>query len=436
MNSMTAPEIIRKKRDGGELSRDEIHWLVNSTVDQSVPSYQTAAWLMATFFRGLSEAETLELCRAFLSSGKVLDFSGLPNATVDKHSTGGVGDKTSLVVAPLVAASGLFVPMISGRGLGHTGGTLDKLESIPGFRTRLSEDEFSAIVERHGVAIMGATEALAPADRIFYALRDVTATIECIPLICASILSKKAAAGVENLVLDVKTGPGAFMQSLEASRNLATNLVHYGRLLGIRTYALITDMTQPLGRCVGNFIEVLEALEILEDRGPSDLRRVCVELAAAMIHLGDGTPLPAATEKVDVLLRSGAARDKFFKMVEAQGGETDLRRAEQDWMGSVQIFDYTSDSAGCLCRVDAGKLGRFAMALGAGRSKADDPVDPAVGVRLYKKLGDSVEKGESLVRVYYRDQKRFERAYDLLSEALEVDSHPQSLPPLICETVS
>ena len=399
---MNVAELILKKRDGFALAEAEITFLIEGYTTGRIPDYQMAAFCMAVFHRGMTAKETLVLTRAMLQSGSVLDFSLLPGLKLDKHSTGGVGDKTSLIIAPLVAATGAYVPMISGRGLGFSGGTLDKLESIPGFTVQLPLPRFRAVLEQVGCAMIGQTDEIAPADRKLYALRDVTATVESIPLICASIMSKKLAEGLDGLVLDVKTGTGAFMPTLEQASDLAQSLVDIGNGLGTQTVAVITDMNQPLGKAVGNALEVQEAIQTLKGLGPRDLALLCEKLSSRMLsRTGDPTEASQSRTKVAEALRSGRALEKFAEMVAAQGG--DPRVIDDPTLlpqaALQEVIESPSD--GFVISVNARTVGRASMALGAGRETVDSSIDPSVGILLNKKIGDRVEKGEPLCTVFY-----------------------------------
>jgi len=402
---MRAAEIIRAKRDGRELSEAEIRFLVEGYTRGEIPDYQLSAFCMAVFFRGMGDAETSALAGAMLRSGQVLDLSDIPGVKVDKHSTGGVGDKVSLALAPIAAACGVVVPMISGRGLGHTGGTLDKLEAIPGFRVDLPVARFREILAALGVCLVGQTAEIAPADRKLYALRDVTATVESIPLIAGSIMSKKLAEGIDALVLDVKVGGGAFMKGLDDARKLARALAGIGRAMGKRVTALLTAMDQPLGRAVGNALEVAEALELLRGEGPDDLRRLTEELCAEMVLLAGGAAeRDAALARVREVVASGRALARFRSLVEAQGGDP----AAVDDPGRLPraqgTLDVVAPARGRVVAVDAEAVGLAAMALGAGRLRVEDRVDPAVGVVLRKKVGEPVEVGEPLARLHCGDR--------------------------------
>jgi len=433
---MNVAELILKKRDGCALVEAEIAFLINGYTVGRIPDYQMAAFCMAVFHRGMNAEETLSLTRAMLHSGSVLDFTSLSGLKLDKHSTGGVGDKTSLIIAPLVAAAGAYVPMISGRGLGFTGGTLDKLETIPGFRVQLPLSRFKAVVEQVGCAMIGQTDEIAPADRKLYALRDVTATVESIPLICASIMSKKLAEGLDGLVLDVKTGAGAFMPSLEQASDLAQSLVDIGNGLGTQTVALITDMNQPLGKAVGNALEVQEAIQTLKGSGPQDLASLCEKLSSRMLSLDlDATGRNGARTSVAEALNSGRALEKFGQMVEAQGG--DPRVIEYPALLPQAAFQEVIESGaeGFVLGVSARTVGRASMALGAGRETVDARIDPSVGILLNKKIGDHVEKGEPLCTVFYNQAARLESVRQRLVEAFVIAADRAEPPPLIKRVV-
>jgi pyrimidine-nucleoside phosphorylase len=428
-----AVDVIRKKRDGVELSRSEIECLVNAYTHDQIPDYQVAAWLMAVVLRGMTRAETAALTEAMLHSGEVLDLSSLSAKKVDKHSTGGVGDKTSLVLAPVVAAAGLAVPMISGRGLGHTGGTLDKLEAIPGFNVNLSVSRFREVLEKCGCCMIGQTAEIAPADRKLYALRDVTGTVESPYLICASIMSKKLAEGIDALVLDVKTGSGAFMKSEKDAAFLAELMVETGERMGKKMVALITDMDQPLGNMIGNAMEVVEVVEVLRGGGPEDLRLLCHELAGWMLHLGGAARTVAEGRQQSAeLLASGKALEKFRQMVEMQGGDP---RAIDDlkWLPQARhTVEFFSPSSGYLASVQCEQVGTACVILGGGRERKEDTVDPAVGIVLHKKVGDRVQAGESLATIHYNSEARVAGARHLLKKSLVVgETPPPNKRPLI-----
>jgi len=420
-----AIDVIRKKRDGGELTRAEIEALVGGYTAGAIPDYQASAWLMATLLKGMTRAETAALTDTMLHSGEVLDFSDLPSRKVDKHSTGGVGDKTSLVLAPLAAAGGLTVPMISGRGLGHTGGTLDKLEAIPGFNVNLPVAEFRRILETCGCAMIGQTAEIAPADRKLYALRDVTGTVESPFLICASIMSKKLAEGIDALVLDVKTGSGAFMKNEKDAAYLAELMVETGERMGKKMAALITDMDQPLGRFVGNALEVVEVLDVLRGEGPEDLRDLCLELAAWMFLLGGSVSSVEEGKMLsEKLIRSGEALEKFRKMVALQGGDARVVDDPRLLPQAKQKMDVVSAKAGYVTAIQCERAGTACVILGGGRERKEDSVDPAVGFVLHKKVGDSVSSGESLCTLHYNSEALGARAKTMLLESFEIGSAP------------
>jgi pyrimidine-nucleoside phosphorylase len=422
---MRIVDLIRNKRDGGELSRDQIEAIVGGYTRGDIPDYQMASFLMAALLKGMSGAELAALTETMLHSGQVLDFSDLPGRKVDKHSTGGVGDKTSLVLAPLVAAGGVLVPMISGRGLGHTGGTLDKLESIPGFNVNLTLTQFREILAKTGCAMIGQTAEIAPADKKIYALRDVTGTVESPYLICASIMSKKLAEGVDGLVLDVKTGSGAFMKDQKDAEYLAGLMVDTGKRMGKRMVALITDMEQPLGNYVGNAFEVVECIDILNGKGPSDLRELCIELAAWMFLFGDKTKSVAEGRKLSQeLIANGKAMQKFREMVRVQGGDErvidDVKRLPQP----KNKVDVKAPAAGYVASIMCEKIGTATVVLGGGREKKEDTVDPAVGLIVHKKLGERVNAGEPLVTIYYNADTRLREAQSLVETSYRIAPQP------------
>jgi pyrimidine-nucleoside phosphorylase len=432
--AVDARAAIRKKRDGGRHTAEEITALTAGFTRGRVPDYQIAAWLMAVYFRGLDADETLALTQAMLHSGEIVTLPGLPGPTVDKHSTGGVGDKISLALAPIVAACGGYVPMISGRGLGHTGGTLDKLESIPGFRTQLSTDEFRKLVRDRGLAFGGQTSSIAPADGRLYALRDVTATIECIPLIVSSILSKKFASGTKRVVFDVKTGRGAFMRDRERARALAANLLEVTRGLGFEGTALLTDMDQPLGYAVGNALEVAEAIDVLHGGGPEDTKALTMALAGEMLALAGIAPSPAEGEKeARLAVVGGKAYKKFLEIVEAQGGEPRYVDDPKQLPRAPKVHPVPSPRAGVVAALDAFQVGEVVVHLGGGRLRKDDRVDPAVGVTLIRKVGDRVEAGEPLARVHAQDAAQ--EAIQSLVAAYRIEDEAPARGPLVLERI-
>jgi pyrimidine-nucleoside phosphorylase len=431
-------ELIRKKRDGHELSRAEIEAIVSGYTSGEFPDYQVSAFLMAALLRGLTRAETAALTEAMLHSGDVLSFAELPAPKVDKHSTGGVGDKTSLILSPLVAASGLYVPMISGRGLGHTGGTLDKLEAIPGFSVNLSLEEFRSTLGRIGCAMIGQTAEIAPADKKLYALRDVTGTVESPYLICASIMSKKMAEGIDALVLDVKTGSGAFMKDPKDAEFLADLMVETGVRMGKKTVALLTDMDQPLGRYIGNGLEVEECVRIMrgEAKGSEDLVELTIELSAWTLHLGGKVAsVDEGRELAYDLLVTGKALAKFREMVAAQGGDPaicdDLMRLPQ----AAHKADIVATEAGYVSAIQCERMGFASLVLGGGRLRKEDPVDPAVGIVLHKKTGAAVQVGEPLCTVYYNHESKFAEAGSMIREAYAITAKKPAAPSALVQKI-
>jgi pyrimidine-nucleoside phosphorylase len=436
---MRAADIIRKKRDGTELTREEIQFLINGATRDTIPDYQLAAFLMAVVWRGMTSAELAALTEQMLHSGQVLDLSALHGTKIDKHSTGGVGDKTSLVLAPVVAAAGknvplgrkpVLVPMISGRSLGHTGGTLDKLESIPGFNVNLSLAEFRSVLERCGCALIGQTPEIAPADKKLYALRDVTATVESPYLICASIMSKKLAEGIDALVLDVKTGDGAFMKKQEDAEHLAQLMVDTGKHMGKKIVALITGMEQPLGRKVGNALEVDECLDVLHGGGPPDLRDLCDELAAWMLFLaGRATDLAEGRALATEMIESGRARDTFRDIIRAQGGDAGVVEDVGRLPRAKNVAKVKAERAGFVTKIRCEQVGIASMILGGGREKKEDAIDPAVGLVIERKVGEAVEAGGTLCTVHYNSDARLGEAMELLSSSFTIeDAAPQPAP--------
>jgi pyrimidine-nucleoside phosphorylase len=442
-----AADIIGKKRDGQALSDEEIAFFIQGVASGSIPDYQASALLMAVTLRGMDEAETVSLTRAMLRSGRVLDLASVGAPRVDKHSTGGVGDKVSLILAPLAAAMAVKVPMVSGRGLGHTGGTLDKLESIPGFRTDLGPEEFAANVKELGLCITGQTEELAPADRKLYALRDVTATVRSVPLIAASIMSKKLAEGVQGLLLDVKCGSGAFMKTLEDARELARAMVRIGGSMGVATAALITNMEQPLGKAVGNSLEVKECISALKGKGARDLMELTLVQTAWMLNLADSIseetevrPLNQWTlkkyreEAMDYLEKGDALR-KFVQMVDAQGGDPEAVFEPSRLPLAENITPVAAPANGVVRKLDAYKVGRASMLLGAGRERAGEPVDPAAGIILSKKVGNEIRSGEPVAMFHYNDAARLAEARDVFLSGLEIGDREPAPQPLVLDVV-
>lgn len=403
-------DIIHKKRNGGELSGDEIRFFVEGYTNGSVPDYQAAAFCMAVYFQGMTEKETSELTLAMAESGDQIDLSGIDGFTVDKHSTGGVGDKTSLIVAPIVASCGGKVAKMSGRGLGHTGGTVDKIEAIPNFRTELTPDEFIKQVNNIGLCIVGQTGEIAPADKKLYALRDVTATVESIPLIASSIMSKKLAAGSKGIVLDVKTGSGAFMKTFEESENLAKEMVSIGKSAGRSVTAVITNMDIPLGNSVGNSLEVIEAIKTLKGEGESDLTDVCLTLAAQMLCMVTGEDEKACYAMAKDTIDDGSALNKLCEMISAQGGNAGVVDDFSLFKQPKHTVEISSEREGYIEHTDAEKIGLASVILGAGREKKGDPIDSSAGIVLKKKTGDRVEKGDTLAIFYTDDESKIEEA--------------------------
>lgn len=428
-------DIIHKKRNGGELSEKEIKFFVNGYTDGSIPDYQASALCMAIYFRGMSADEIAALTLAMADSGDRIDLSGIDGFTVDKHSTGGVGDKTSLIVAPIVAANGGKVAKMSGRGLGHTGGTVDKLESIPGFRTSLTPDEFIKQVNDIGLCIVGQTGELAPADKKLYALRDVTATVESIPLIASSIMSKKLAAGSQGIVLDVKTGSGAFMKTVEDSERLAEEMVSIGKAAGRKVTALITDMDIPLGASVGNSLEVIEAIKTLKGEGEKNLTEVCLSLAAQMLCMVTGRDDMVCRKMAKKSIEDGSALNKLREMITAQGGNADVIDSSGAFKQPKFSVDIISEREGYISRTDAERVGIASVILGAGREKKGDPIDPSAGIILKKKTGDSVSKGDVLATFYTDDETRIDVAKREFLDALIFGNEKPSKQKLIYKII-
>lgn len=429
-------DIIRKKRDGGELSREELAPIIEGYTRGDVPDYQAAAFFMAVYFQSLTDMELADLTEIYVKSGATVDLSDIPAPKVDKHSTGGVGDKTSLVIAPIVAAAGCVVPMISGRGLAHTGGTLDKLESIPGFNSHLTIDQFKEVLKKTGSAMIGQTEELVPADRKIYALRDASGTVESIPLIAASIMSKKLVEGVDALLLDVKIGSGAFMKKQTDARKLAHAMVSIGRRMGKRIQALLTDMDQPLGNAVGNALEVMEALETLKGKGPADLTEISVELSARMMALADPSrSIEGAREQAQTLLADGTALNKFREIIEAQGGDPAVIDAYDRLPTASADHAISTPRAGYVARIDAEGIGIAAMLLGAGRERLDSPIDPAVGIVVERKVGEQVQAGDLLCTLYYNGNERLDEAVEMVEDAFHISANPPEPRPLIYEII-
>lgn len=424
-------DIIAKKRDGGELSKEEIQCFIDGYVRGEIPDYQASALLMAIFLRGMTPRETADLTMSMACSGDTVDLSSIEGIKVDKHSTGGVGDKTTLVVAPIVASLGVRVAKMSGRGLGHTGGTVDKLESIPGLRSALGREEFFEIVRRVGASVIGQSGNLAPADKKLYALRDVTATVNSLPLIASSIMSKKIAAGSDRILLDVKTGSGAFMKTLEDSIALAQEMVSIGEHVGRKTMALITDMDRPLGNAIGNALEVQEVCETLQGRGPADLTEVCIELAANMLWLADKGPLDKCREMAKQQIANGEAFAKLKEMAAAQGGDCSVLDDPSKFARSNVRCEVPAQADGVLYAMDTERCGIASVELGAGREKKEDSIDFSAGIVLRKKVGDRVRKGESIATFFASDEAKCHAAENTFEQAVCIRGETPERVPLI-----
>ena len=429
---MRVVDLIRKKRDSGEHSREEIDFLISGYTTGEIPDYQMSAWLMAAWIRGLNRSELAALTESMLYSGEVVDLSDLPGKKVDKHSTGGIGDKTSLILAPIVAAGGLTVPMISGRGLGHTGGTLDKLEAIPGFNVNLSLAEFHHVLAECGMGLIGQTKEIAPADKKIYALRDATSTVENIALICASIMSKKLAEGIDALVLEVKTGSGAFMQREEDAVNLAEVMIETGRRMGKKVVALITDMDQPLGRAAGHANEVAECIDVLNGGGPPDVRDLSLELSAWMFYLGERTKsLDEGRRLAQTMIADGQAREKFRQGVRLQGGDERVIDDPTRLPQARSRTDVLSTASGFISGTNCQQFGVALAILGGGREKKEDSIDHGVGLEFHKRIGDRVETGDALATIHYNADARLQEARDLIADNFLVSPQAPKPRPLI-----
>lgn len=434
---MHIPELIARKRDGHALSAEQLEYLIEGYTNGRIPDYQMSAFLMAVFFESMSADELAVWTRSMLHSGEVLDLSEIKGVKVDKHSTGGVGDKVSLILAPLAVAAGLKVPMISGRGLGHTGGTLDKLESIPGFNVRQPVARFRQLVDELGCGLIGQTGEIAPADKKLYALRDVTATVECIPLIASSIMSKKLAEGIDGLVLDVKVGSGAFMKDVGRARELAQTMIDIGGSMGTPVRALITDMDQPLGLAVGNALEVVESVETLRGEGPEDLTKLSVALVAEMLDLADLAPAGEETEAMlRDLLDDGSALQVFAEIIEAQGGDARVCEDVARLGRAEHVVSFDAPRAGVISSLDAQQVGLAALELGAGRRTKEDVIDASVGLVFRAKRGARVEEGEPILEIHYNDSAGLEACRERLAGALHIEEEGGGEPPLILERLS
>lgn len=429
-------DLILKKKQGGELSTDEIRYMIEGFTEESIPDYQMSAMTMAICFRGMTPRETVDLTLAMRDSGDVLDLSGIKGVKVDKHSTGGVGDKTSLALTPIIAALGVPVAKMSGRGLGHTGGTIDKLECFDGFTTALSEEQFAGNVNTIGIAIAGQTANLAPADKKLYALRDVTATVDQMSLIASSIMSKKLASGSDAIVLDVKTGNGAFMKKLEDSRALAKEMVSIGTMAGKKTVAVITDMDQPLGRAVGNSLEVWEAIDTLRGEGPADFKEVVFALGSQMLMLaGRAADEKEARALMEGVIEDGSALDKFAQFVRAQGGDAAPVYDTSLLPVAGKTLEVTAKESGYVHRILAEDIGIACMTLGGGRETKESAIDLSVGIILEKKNGDAVSDGEVLATIYGNDDAKMQAAYEKIAHAYEIAKEPAAFVPVVREYI-
>lgn len=433
---MNINEIIRKKRDKESLTKEEIDFLISGYTKGKIPDYQFSAFLMAAFLNGMNKDETAALTNSMLYSGKVLDLSSIKGVKVDKHSTGGVGDKTSLIIAPIAAAAGVYVPMISGRGLGHTGGTLDKLESIPGFKTDLTLNQYKNALKKTGAVLIGQTKEIAPADKLIYALRDVTATVESIPLITGSIMSKKLAEGIDSLVLDVKTGNGAFMEEMKNAEQLAYSLFDTAKAFGKKCIAFITDMNQPLGNYVGNWLEIVESIQVLHEGKKNDLTELSLILAGAMIYLGKKSrTLEEGIEKAITTLNSGKAFDKFLEIVKAQGGDINYLKNPEKYPKSKFHKKIKLMNEGYLSFVDTYEIGMAAIDLGAGRLKKEDKIDPKAGIIFNYKIGDDITKGDVVAELFSDSDKKIKLAENRILRAISLSNKKVKSPDLIKQII-
>ena len=428
---MRMVDLIEKKRDGGVLTDDEIRFIIQGFTDGSIPDYQMSAFAMTVFYKGMTDHETAVLTDAMMRSGDTVDLSRFGDRSVDKHSTGGVGDKTTLIVAPIVSSLGGKMAKMSGRGLGHTGGTVDKLESIPGYQTALSREKFFDTVNKCGVSVIGQSGNLAPADKKLYALRDVTATVDCIPLIASSIMSKKLAAGSDCILLDVKTGSGAFMKTLDDSIKLAQTMVAIGELAGRRTVALITDMDTPLGYGIGNSIEVMESMDVLKGKGPADLREVSLQLAANMLYLvGKGTP-EECRAMAEQSIADGSAFETFCTMVRAQGGDDSVLRDYTKFQQAPYRAEIKAERSGFITKMNAEEIGETSVVLGAGRETKESAIDFSAGLILHKKYGDEVKEGDTLVTLYTSKESALADAEKMYRDAIAIGDVQPAKEPLV-----
>ena len=424
-------DIIKNKRDGGKLSKEEIDFFVKGYTAGEIPDYQASALCMAIYFRGMDDEETTNLTLAIAASGDKVDLSGINGVKVDKHSTGGVGDKTSLIIAPIVASYGVKVAKMSGRGLGHTGGTIDKLEAIDGYQTSIDKKEFFRIVNEVGVSIIGQSGTLAPADKKLYALRDVTATVDSLPLIVSSIMGKKLAAGADCILLDVKTGSGGFMKTLEDSTKLAKSMVEIGHLAGKKVIALITDMDVPLGKAIGNSLEVIEAVETLKGEGPEDLTEICIDIAANMLYMAGKGTVKECEALAKKAIADGSALQTLVKMVHAQGGNEKLLLDTSLFKKAAYDYEVKAPKTGYIEHVDTESYGMASLALGAGRAKKEDPIDYSAGITLEKKTGDFVKEGDVIAVLHTNKPESVKEAEERILKATEISSEPVEKKPII-----
>lgn len=432
---MRMVDIIQKKRDGRELCTEEIQLFIKGYTNGDIPDYQVSALAMAIYFQGMTDKELADLTMAIVESGETIDLSPIEGVKVDKHSTGGVGDNVTLIIAPLVASCGIPVAKMSGRGLGHTGGTIDKLESVPGFHVELDKDEFVELVNKNKLAVIGQTGNLTPADKKLYALRDVTATVDSIPLIASSIMSKKIAAGANAICLDVKTGAGAFMKKIEDARHLAQKMVKIGKNTGRKTIAVISDMNQPLGYAVGNALEVKEAIDTLKGKGPKDLTELCLTIGSHMVYLGEkASSLVEARNMLEEKLKNGDALEKFKTFLRAQGGDDSIIDDPKKLPQAKYLFPLEAKEEGFVSEMVANEIGHAAMLLGAGRATKDAPIDLSVGVVLHKKIGDKVEKGESLLTIH-SNVENVEHIKEKLYQSIRITQTKVEAPKLIHEVI-
>lgn len=424
-------DIIKNKRDGGKLSKEEIDFFVKGYTAGEIPDYQASALCMAIYFRGMDDEETTNLTLAIAASGDKVDLSGINGVKVDKHSTGGVGDKTSLIIAPIVASYGVKVAKMSGRGLGHTGGTIDKLEAIDGYQTSIDKKEFFRIVNEVGVSIIGQSGNLAPADKKLYALRDVTATVDSLPLIVSSIMGKKLAAGADCILLDVKTGSGGFMKTLEDSTKLAKSMVEIGHLAGKKVIALITDMDVPLGKAIGNSLEVIEAVETLKGEGPEDLTEICIDIAANMLYMAGKGTVKECEALAKKAIADGSALQTLVKMVHAQGGNEKLLLDTSLFKKAAYDYEVKAPKTGYIEHVDTESYGMASLALGAGRAKKEDPIDYSAGITLEKKTGDFLKEGDVIAVLHTNKPESVKEAEERILKATEISSEPVEKKPII-----